>query len=155
MRADAPMSCKSAFRSGASITPRTRALKTLALSKSDVVNIEMDAFDDEFNGYSLTCIVPFERKNGNNELWVDAQGSTWNFLSKLVAHEHRKSLEEADEAIAVVDSPNTAAAPIAAEPAAQIAHSPKRQSPGDVPDVECASPCKRQTTLLSFMKPSP
>ena len=83
-------------------------MQAVALAKSDVVQIEMDAFDDEFNGYSLTCIVPMERKNGNNEFWVDAQGSTWNFLSKLVAHEYRNGLQGEGEAHATENSANTA-----------------------------------------------
>ena len=142
-------------RGDKSVLPRNRRLKAIALSAPEVVHCEMDAFEDEFDGYRLACVVPLERQNGNTELWVDSQGSTWNYLSKLVAHEYRKSLETQDEAQAPVDSSTTTPAPIETEPATPIAHSPKRQSPGDDPAIaECASPAKRQTTLLSFMTPS-
>ena len=133
--------------------PHGRKMRVHVLNKSDVVSVQTPAFDEEFDDYRLDCIVPLERHNGNTELWVDMQGGLWNFLSKLALHEYRQSLVEKDEAPAVIDSSNTDAAPIAAEPA-PMAHSPKRQSPGDCPRVESASPSKRQTTLLSFLKPS-
>ena len=116
------------------------------------MQVEMGAFAEEFEGFHLSCIVPLERKHGNTELWVDAQSSTWNFLSKLVAHEYRKV--EQDAAQSVVDPPATATGSINSEQATPTAHSPKRQSPSDDPDGVCASPSKRQTTLLSFMKSS-
>ena len=124
-------------------------MKVVAMSKGEVVQVKMDAIDGEFDeGYCLSRSVCFDRNNKHTELWVDAQTNTWNYLSKLVAQEHRESLEGEDEARAPIDSPNTATAPIATTPTA-AAHSSKRQSPGD---VKCASPAKRQTTLLSFMK---
>ena len=154
--ADAPVHLNCAkCRGPSSITPKNRELNAIALSKNDVVEVEMDAIEDEFEGYCLSCAVCLERHNGNTELWVDAQSSMWYYMSRLVAHEYRNSPEGKGEAHAPVDSPNTATAPIAETPIA-TGHSPKRQSrDGDGPwVVECASPAKRQTTLLSFRKPS-
>ena len=72
------------------------------------MQLEMDAFDDELEGYCLSCAVCLERRNGNTELWVDVQSSTWNYLSKLVAHEYRNSLQGEGEAHATDNSANTA-----------------------------------------------
>ena len=147
VRTAAPINIRrSKFRG---IKPRCRSLKAVAMGKGEVVQVKMNAIDGEFDdNFCLSFSVCFERNNRHTELWVDACTSTWNYLSKLVAHEYRESLEGEDEARAPIDSPNTATAPIATTPAA-AAHSSKRQSPGD---VKCASPAKRQTTLLSFMK---
>ena len=124
-------------------------MRAVAMGKGEVVQANMNAIDGEFDdNFCLSFSVCFERNNRHTELWVDACTSTWNYLPKLVAHEYRESLEGEDEARAPIDSPNTATAPIATTPAA-AAHSSKRQSLGD---VKCASPAKRQTTLLSFMK---
>ena len=46
------------------------------MGTSDVVQVEMDAFDDEFDGHYLSRAVRMERRNGNSELWVDAEGRT-------------------------------------------------------------------------------
>ena len=145
VQADVPDGANARFGRGvASVAPKNRRVKVVALSKRDGVSVEMEAFTEEFDGFHLSCIVPFERQNGNSELWVDSQGSTWNYLSKLVAHEYGKSLDGDDDVKSAV----------VAEPTTQIAHSPKRQSTSDDPGVASASPSKRQTTLLGFLKQS-
>ena len=158
---DAPLSREASFhakdRGSKSVMPRNRALKAIAMSKSDVVQFEVDAFDDEFDGYRVSCVVPLERHNGNTELWIDAQSKTWNYLSKLVAHEYSSNgIGVEDQAQTPIDSPSTTTSTIETEPwSTPMAsrHSPKRQSRGHDPAiVECAPPAKRQTNLLSYMR---
>ena len=80
----------------------------IAMGKSEVLQLEVDAFVHEFEGYCLSCFVCMELHNGNTEMWVDAQSSTWNYLSKLVAHEYRHGLQGEGEAHATDNSANTA-----------------------------------------------
>ena len=107
--AGAPAHVKRArCRGPLSVKPRNRVLMAIAMGKSEVLQIEVDAFIHEFEGYCLSCFVCMERHNGNTEMWVDAQSSTWNYLSKLVAHEYRNSLQGEGEAHATDNSANTA-----------------------------------------------
>ena len=145
-----------------SIKPRSNDLLTIATELTGVFSFTVPPSVDEFDGFCLDCYLSsLDRRNGNSELWVDDQASTWNYLTKLVKHTHSiQSLETENNEVAPVDPP--VATPIAESPiAATIAESPiaatpcKRLSFGDGPGVvRPESQPKRQTTLRSFMKAS-
>ena len=60
------------------------------MAQSNVVTCDMPPLDGEEDGFRLSCVVPLDRHNGNTEMYVDAQSSTWNYLSKLIAQEYGK-----------------------------------------------------------------
>ena len=117
------------------------------MTMPEVFEFEVEAFPGMCDG-RLSCLVPLERKNRHSELWVSED--SWSVLSKVVAHEHRMSLQEGGEAPATATNNET---DDWMEMEVPTLHSPKRQSPGDGPAiVEGQSPAKRQTTLHAFMK---
>lgn len=140
------------FRGSKSVMPRHRCLKAIVFSKSDIVNVAMDDSD----GRKIQSICPHVRKNGQTELWVSAEASTWDALSKIVLREYRKNNGDVGFEEAAVDDPCHDTSPVDAEAAqTPVANrcSSKRRSADDSPMT--GSPIeKRQASLLSFMKPS-
>ena len=137
------------YKNRSVVMPKRRHHQAIALAKSEIFEFEVEAIPGMCDG-RLACIMPLQRKNRHSELWVAAD--SWNVLSKVVAHEHRKSLQDEDEAHATATN-NETANWLEVEMEASTLHTPKRQPPGDGPaTVEGQSPTKRQTTLHAFMK---
>ena len=77
---------------GQSVTmPKNKRLKAGVLAVPETLEVEVDIFSEEFEGFRLSCLSPRERHNGNTELWVDSKSATWNYISKLVAHTQQQS----------------------------------------------------------------
>ena len=146
----------STFKGPKSVLPRDRALKAIAFSKSDAVDVALGELSKESDGRIIKCLLPLHRKNGQTELWVSAEASTWDVLSKIALYEYRKNNGDVGFEQAAVDAPNHATSPVDAEPVetpVASRHSSKRRSTDDSPMT--GSPVeKRQASLLSFMKPN-
>ena len=118
IQANAPANTRIKFAGDYSVRPITkdRGVKAMAMSQSDVVQCDMPPLDGESDGFRLSCVVPLGRHNANSEIYVDAQSSTWDFLSKLVAQEYRAAPEDQEVAPTSVAPPTATASPVVARP---------------------------------------
>ena len=86
------------------------------MSQSDVVECHMPPLHGERDGFRLSCLVPIDRQNGNTEMYVDGQSSTWDFLSKLVLQEYGAAQEHEEDKQATVAPAAARALPVVAPP---------------------------------------
>ena len=80
---------------GRSITnPRHKKLKVAVLAKSDVVSFALPGTNDGDNGDAIVyAVVPIDRKNRNNELWMEATGPTFDSISKFTRAKYDSSTD--------------------------------------------------------------
>ena len=111
------------YRGPHSVRPlnRDRGLKAVVMAQSDVVQCDMPPLDGESDGFRLSCMVPLDRHNKNNEMFVDASSSTLDFLSKLVAQEYRASQASQEGSPTTVAPEEATAVPVVADPAPVVA----------------------------------
>ena len=66
---------------GSATRPRNKRLLVAAMKQSEVVNITMKV---DTSIIKLACIVPQNRTNRYNELWVEADGRSLDHVSRIV-----------------------------------------------------------------------